>query len=111
MRLQLELNDDVEYELNKRLKKNKKLTIGKLINQILEEWTDGIDHENYQKSLPKELKQLKDNNIPTPDKAELNIVTLGELKTWVDKWAELYGEDSILENATPNNVTFKITKE
>ena len=36
MKLQLQLNEDVEFYLNKRLKKDKKLTPTKLINDILE---------------------------------------------------------------------------
>ena len=52
MKLQIDINNDIEYVLNKIAKK-RKITIGKLIVSILGEWLDDYDNEQYQKSLPK----------------------------------------------------------
>jgi hypothetical protein len=112
MKLQLLVNDDLEYQLNKRLKKNKKLTPTKLIYQILKEWCESMDEDAYEKSLPKALQaKPKDPSVPHPESADLDMITIGELKKYVDVWHDAYGEDAILENAQHENISYRLTKD
>ena len=109
MKIQLILNDDIQHQISKRLKKNKKLTPTKLINQILDEWCQENDANAYEKSLPNTLK-LTPENAPRPDDAELDVLTIGELKTMVDAWEKTYGSDAILENSGHENISYRLTQ-
>ena len=111
MKLQLLVNDDVEYQLSMRLQKNKKLTPTKLINQILSEWCQDNDSDQYEKSLPNALKvQPKGDTIPHPNDAMLDVITIGELKTYVDAWHKTYGADAILENPSYDHISYRLTQ-
>lgn len=104
MKLQLQLNEDVEFYINKRLKKDKKLTPTKLINEILLQWCEQQDC----KSFP---KQEQINEIPRPDNANLDSISLEQLKKYVDSWYDTYGGNQKLINTTPYNISYELEKD
>jgi len=91
-RLHLEVNDDIEYQLKKHT--NKKLTINQLINKILQEWVDGIDDKQYDKSKP-------NKKILPPEELVIESIELGELNRHITAWAKRYGEHSLLYTDAP----------
>ena len=55
MRLNIEINQDVEFELNKICKKRKE-TPNIVINRILQEWLEDEDNKKYLEGLPRNEK-------------------------------------------------------
>jgi len=106
LRLNLEVNEDIEHRLHQHTKKNKNVTIGKLINRILENWSDQLDNEEYSKSLPKHDQETESVH---PNDFCWDGFELRELKTNIDQWIEKYGADAAMIN--PGYETNKLKME
>lgn len=56
MRVQIELNDDLERTLGKKANK-RKIPIAEIVEEILQKWQDEEDDKEYEKSIPNYKKK------------------------------------------------------
>lgn len=100
IRLKIEINEDIDHMLDRYLKKNKSLTVSKLVNRILENWLQEQDRQDYG-----------GEGVVDPDKFNWDSFDLDTLHKNVEIWIEKYGKDSILENPGFENNDLVLIKD
>ena len=89
----LKPNNDVLYHLKKAATK-KNITVEKLINTILAEWSNDIDNDNFKKTSKREdVKDILDGE-------DASMTTLKELSDLVTNSLAKYG-DVMIGNEEP----------
>jgi len=101
---QLEINEDIEHTVSKHAKKKTKGNFNKMLALILQQWQEKEDKELFEKNS----KSKTENKLPDVGDADLDCISLKDLKEYVDHWIELHGEDAILQNYTPYNIGYEI---
>jgi hypothetical protein len=104
MYLKLNINEDVEYFLRSiSKKKNKDMAV--VASDVLKQYVSEQDEKQFEKS---DNNKQTPKNLPDPNKANLDMISIGELLKLVQYWNEKFGPNSILCNNTPYNIVYQI---
>ena len=104
MRHNLDLSDDVSKALQKKCKHTDK-SLNAIVVSILHDWLEEKDEIQFAKIRTKKIEK----DIQKPDGGCMEDISLKDLKLYIDKWIDTYGEDTRIEaDSGPENILWTL---